>query len=69
MSNITVTPSAITFSAQIDAATLASLLGAVEAAAPVTGLPTGKTLADVKNLNINKLPNGGAQIIGTVSAV
>jgi len=52
------------FSAKINAADFATLLTAISSAA-VIEMPTGKTLEDVKNLNLNVLPV--AQPDGTVA--
>ena len=52
--------------AAVNAADLATLIGAV-AAAGVIALPAGKTLADVTNLSLNVLPT--AMPDGTVATI
>lgn len=52
---ITPTLTSAQFSAKVNAADLATLIGAVAATGIIT-LPEGKTLADVKSLNLNVLP-------------
>jgi len=63
---ITPTQTTTQFAAKVDAADLTALITAIAAANIVT-LPTGKTLADVANLNLNvfpaPLPDGTVAII------
>ena len=65
-----ITPTAIPQPAQlqakVNAADLATLIGAV-AAAGVIALPAGKTLADVTRLSLNVLPT--AMPDGTVATI
>jgi hypothetical protein len=57
-------PTPVRLSAKVNAADLATLIGAV-ASANVIALPTGKTLSDVVSLNLNVLPH--AQPDGTIA--
>jgi len=63
---ITPTINSVQFTAKVDAADLAALIGAISGAGIVT-LPEDKTLADVRNLSLNVFPvpqpDGTAAII------
>ena len=63
---ITPTPTVQQFAARVNATDLTALITAIAAANIVT-LPTGKTLADVANLNLNVFP--AAQQDGTVAII
>ena len=69
---ITVTPAAVSFHAVLTPAQLAGVLTAIGSVATIEGLPAGKTLADVTNLNITKIPAGpnagGANVGGAIPA-
>ena len=69
---VTATPSNVSFHASLTAAQLAGVLTAISSIATIAGLPAGKSLADVINLNITKIPAGpnigGANVNGAIPA-
>lgn len=62
----TTVPQPVQLTAKVNAADLATLIGAV-ASAGVIELPEGKTIADVTRLSLNVLPN--ALPDGTVAVI
>jgi len=62
----TVIPQPTRLRANVNAENLATLIGSVQSSG-IIALPEGKTLADVKQLNLNVLPN--ALPDGTVAVI
>ena len=69
---VTTAPSNVSFRASLNAEQLAGVLAAISSIVSIAGLPAGKSLADVTNLNILKIPAGpdvgGANVNGIILA-